>query len=91
MSTRITPHAPAAEVEGIANGANHSTSNGHAPQAIPPLQAGDFLTRAEFERRYHNHPELKKAELIEGIVYMPSPVNAAYHGDPHLAYIFEKQ
>lgn len=42
---------------------------------MPPLQAGDFLTRAEFERRYHQHPNLKKAELIEGIVYMPSPVN----------------
>lgn len=51
--------------------------------AIPPLEAGDFLTRAEFERRYRAMPELKKAELIEGVVYMPSPVSAD-HGRPHL-------
>ena len=42
--------------------------------AIPPLENGDRLTRAEFERRYEAMPELKKAELIEGEVYMPSPV-----------------
>jgi Uma2 family endonuclease len=50
----------------------------------PPLMAGDFLTRAEFERRYHVHPEIKKAELIEGIVYMPSPVRYGNHANPHL-------
>jgi Uma2 family endonuclease len=53
----------------------------------PPLEAGDYLTRPEFERRYHAHPELKKAELIEGIVYMPSPVCADKHGDPHFDVI----
>lgn len=52
-----------------------------------PLVAGDFLTRPEFERRYHAHPEIKKAELIEGIVYMPSPVRAEDHGDPHFDII----
>lgn len=62
---------------------DHDRANGMPP----PLQAGDFLTRAEFERRYHRHPNLKKAELIEGIVYMPSPVNAAYHGNPHFDLI----
>ena len=35
---------------------------------IPPLENGDKLTRAEFERRYHAMPNLKKAELIEGVV-----------------------
>jgi Uma2 family endonuclease len=49
----------------------------------PPLQPGDFLTRPEFERRYQLHPQIKKAELIEGVVYMPSPVRARLHGDPH--------
>jgi Uma2 family endonuclease len=49
-----------------------------------PLFAGDRLSRAEFERRYHAHPEVKKAELIEGIVYMPSPVKYKRHGSPHL-------
>ena len=53
----------------------------------PLLEAGDYLTRPEFERRYHAHPELKKAELIEGIVYMPSSVRADKHGDPHFDII----
>ena len=34
---------------------------------IPPLENGDLLSRAEFERRYTAMPKLKKAELIEGI------------------------
>jgi len=53
----------------------------------PVLEAGDRLTRDEFERRYHKLPHFKKAELIEGIVYMPSPLRAKAHGKPqgHLA------
>jgi Uma2 family endonuclease len=35
----------------------------------------------EFLRRYEAMPELKKAELIEGVVYMGSPVSAE-HGEP---------
>lgn len=54
---------------------------------IPPLSAGDYLTRPEFERRYLAHPEIKKAELIDGIVYMPSPLRADTHGDPHFDII----
>jgi Uma2 family endonuclease len=50
---------------------------------LPPLEAGDRLTRAEFERRYDAMPGLKKAELIEGVVYMPSPVRMRRHGRPH--------
>ena len=42
---------------------------------VPELCAGDRLTRPEFERRYSAMPDLKKAELIEGVVYMPSPVS----------------
>ncbi|HKM54954.1 MAG TPA: Uma2 family endonuclease [Isosphaeraceae bacterium] len=49
---------------------------------LPPLENGDRLTRAEFERRYEAMPELKKAELIEGVVYMPSPVRLSRHGRP---------
>ena len=48
----------------------------------PLLEAGDRLTRAEFERRYERMPEVKKAELIEGIVYMPSPVRVRKHAQP---------
>ncbi len=50
---------------------------------IPRLEPGDRLTRAEFERRYDAMPDLKKAELIEGTVYMPSPVRMDAHGGPH--------
>jgi len=49
---------------------------------IPPLEPGDRLTRDEFERRYAAMPHLKKAELIEGVVYMPSPVRMYRHGTP---------
>src|SRR5437660_3037868 len=54
------------------------------PSIIPPLQNGDRLTRAEFERRFDATPNLKKAELIEGVVYMPPPVSHTYHSSPHL-------
>ncbi len=50
----------------------------------PPLKNGDVLTRTEFERRYTAMPGLKKAELIEGVVSMPSPVSGIGHGDSHL-------
>jgi Uma2 family endonuclease len=53
------------------------------PVALPPLEGGDHLTRHEFERRYQARPDIKKAELIEGVVYMPSPVRARSHGGPH--------
>lgn len=51
---------------------------------IPPLEPGERLSRKEFERRYAAMPNLKKAELIEGVVYMPSPVHFASHGQPHI-------
>ncbi len=51
--------------------------------AIPPLENGDQLTRIEFEQRYKQMPHVKKAELIEGIVYMASPLRITQHGEPH--------
>lgn len=53
------------------------------PLTIPPLENGDRLPRDEFERRYQAMPQMKKAELIEGIVYMASPLRAQSHGEPH--------
>lgn len=50
---------------------------------MPPLENGDRLTRQEFERRYHAMPHIKKAELIAGVVYMPSPVRFHSHAQPH--------
>jgi Uma2 family endonuclease len=49
----------------------------------PPLVNGDQLTRAEFERRYAGMSGVNKAQLIEGVVYMPSPVRYEAHGKPH--------
>ena len=50
---------------------------------IPPLTNGDWLRREEFHRRYLTMPEVNKAELIQNIVYMASPVRHAQHGSPH--------
>ncbi|MCC5636214.1 Uma2 family endonuclease [Nostoc sp. CHAB 5844] len=50
---------------------------------IPPLESGDRLTRQEFERRYYAMPNTKKAELIEGVVYVASPLRFKSHGKPH--------
>lgn len=43
--------------------------------ASPLLTAGDNLTRDEFMRLWEMNPRIKKAELIGGIVYMPSPLS----------------
>lgn len=50
---------------------------------VPPLEPGDRLTRHEFERRYNAMPHLKKAELIEGVVYMQTAVRFQSHAEPH--------
>lgn len=51
--------------------------------AVLPLESGDRLTRDEFERRYRAMPDLKKAELVEGVVYVASPVRIKRHANPH--------
>jgi Uma2 family endonuclease len=51
--------------------------------AAPLLEHGDRVSRSEFERRYARMPLLKKAELIEGTVYIPPPVRARGHAEPH--------
>lgn len=65
----VTEHSPRAQ----------STAAPH----YPPLQSGDRLSRAEFERRYEAATDIKKAELIEGIVYVASPLRHRQHGKPH--------
>ncbi len=54
-----------------------------APLELPPLNSGDRLSWAEFERRYEAHPEIKKAELVEGVVYIPSSIHLQKHAEPH--------
>lgn len=61
----------------------------HTPQRtdrVLPLVAGDHLTRAEFERRYAALPNVKKAELVDGVVFMPSPVGNT-HSTAHAAVV----
>jgi Uma2 family endonuclease len=53
------------------------------PLPIPQLQSGDRLNRYEFERRYNTMPHVKKAELIEGVVYMAAALRFRSHGQPH--------
>ncbi|MBE7472732.1 MAG: Uma2 family endonuclease [Anaerolineae bacterium] len=52
-----------------------------------PLHSGDRLSRAEFERRYQAHPENRKAELVEGVVYVSSPIRYEQHANPHFYII----
>jgi len=52
-------------------------------EGIPPLEPGDRLTRAEFERRWEAMPNLKRAELIEGVVYMAAAARHRKHGQPN--------
>jgi Uma2 family endonuclease len=63
------------------------TALADSEHGIPPLEAGDRLSRFEFERRYEAMPHLKKAELLEGVVYMPSPVRISRHGRPRALLI----
>jgi Uma2 family endonuclease len=46
------------------------------------LENGDRLNRVEFERRYTSS-NIKKAELIEGLVYVASPLRFTPHAKPH--------
>lgn len=67
------------------NTSPQATTVSASASRIPPLESGDRLTRYEFEQRYNAMPDLKKAELIEGVVYLASPVRSRSHGQPHAA------
>ena len=54
---------------------------------LSPLVDGEKLSREEFLRRWDALPLLKRAELIEAVVYLPGPVtviHASQHGLAHL-------
>ena len=60
----------------------------HVPlRVLPPLENGDRMTRAEFERRWERMPNLKCAELIEGEVFMSAAVRLSQHGHPQFRLI----
>jgi Uma2 family endonuclease len=50
---------------------------------LPPLEAGDHLDQKTFHERYEAMPEDFRAELIGGIVFVPSPLKRP-HGRTHL-------
>ncbi|HEX8201900.1 MAG TPA: hypothetical protein VF590_15595, partial [Isosphaeraceae bacterium] len=52
----------------------------------PPLVEGQRLDQAEFHRRYEAMPPGTRAELIDGVVLMPSPLGHA-HGRAHVPVI----
>lgn len=54
----------------------------NSPEILTILENGDRLNRTEFERRYTTS-KIKKAELIEGIVYVASPLRFTPHAEPH--------
>ncbi|MGE0545241.1 MAG: Uma2 family endonuclease [Dehalococcoidia bacterium] len=47
------------------------------------LESGDRLTREEFHRRYCARPDIAKAELVQGVVYVSSPVRHGVHSKQH--------
>jgi Uma2 family endonuclease len=67
----------------------HDQTNGNGATATaiqaPPLQSGDKLTRAEFMRIWELHPGIKYAELIGGVVHMPSPLSRKHGVTDNLA------
>jgi Uma2 family endonuclease len=50
-------------------------STAELEQDVPELVPGDFLPRDEFLRRWEATSHVKRAELIQGVVYMPSPLS----------------
>lgn len=49
----------------------------------PLLDHGDRMKAAEFEARYSAMPHVKRADLLDGVVYMPSPARYESHSEPH--------
>ena len=75
MSTAVTPLArPPARAR--------RPVHPQASRPLPVLENGDHLGVSEFLRRYEAMPGLRKAQLIEGKVHMPSPVSADTHAAP---------
>ena len=59
------------------------SSRDSAPPLVPPLENGDRLDQPTFHARYKAMPSGFRAELIGGVVYVPSPPRAE-HGRVHV-------
>jgi len=57
---------------------------------IPPLlfESGDRLDRDEFLALWERMPDLKFAELIDGVVYLPSPLSRQHSRTDHLVQLW---
>ena len=67
--------------------ATHAVDVPVSTQRIPPLYSGDHLSRLEFERRYAASPDIRKAELVEGVVYVNAAALSNSHAEPHFFLI----
>lgn len=63
-----------------------STAKHSGRLGVQRLIEGDHLEQSEFHRRYEAGPAGLRAELIEGVVFMPSPVGRG-HGKAHVLAI----
>ena len=62
-----------------------TTGPGDARRTV--LESGDRMDATEFHRRYLLHPEIKRAELIDGRVYVQGRVSSVGHAQPHLQLV----
>lgn len=56
-------------------------------ERIPFLENGDCLDGEEFLRRWEAMPEVKQAELVEGVVFINAAVRFRSHGTPASAVV----
>ena len=54
-----------------------------APKDLP-FENGDVMSRDQFHRLYSQCDELEHVELIEGVVYLPSPTRDHGHADEQM-------
>jgi Uma2 family endonuclease len=57
---------------------------GTAKSLAPLLENGAVMMREEFHAAYGECEGLERVELIEGVVYLPSPIKVETHGEPQL-------
>src|SRR5437588_2985666 len=57
-----------------------STVQRPRPKTLPPLVAGQYLDQPTFHERYEAMPPETRAELVGGVVSMPSPMRLD-HGE----------
>ena len=58
------------------------------PRVQPPLEAGQRLDQPTFHARYEAMPPRTRAELIGGVVHMPSPLRYDHGGSSFLVVVW---